>query len=170
MEGERMRERDGDAESGREALEIYAAAKSRADVEAALAVCSDDFYLETIPFQLTARGREQSRLALQAFFAAFPDYDVTIDGTAEGSGAISCWGTVRATMKGDLLGQRATGRSFELPMACVFELDGDLLAGERFFFDLNQMCEQLGLATEALAADLRRTRELLEESRPKEAV
>lgn len=156
--------------SGREAVEIYAAAKSRADVEGALAVCSDDFLLETVAFQLTARGREESRLALQAFFAAFPDYDVTLEGMATGDAAISCWGVVRATMAGDLLGQKATGRAFELPMACVFELDGDLLAGERFFFDLNQMCEQLGLETEAVAADFRQARELLESSRLKETV
>ncbi len=37
----------------------------------------------------------------------------------------------------------------------MFALRDGLLAGERFFFDLNAMCEQLGLAVERVAAELR---------------
>ena len=91
-----------------------------------------------------ASGRHEWRL--EAFFAAFPDYDVTLDGLLEGEREVAAWGVVRATMRGDLLSQTATGRAFELPMSCVFTLDGGRLAGESFFFDLNQMCEQLGLS------------------------
>ena len=151
------------------AVQEYAAAKSRADVEAALAVCTEDFVLETVPLQLTAVGKQEARMALGAFFTAFPDYDVSLDGQAEGDGAVAAWGVVRATMWGDLLGQKATGRSFELPMSCVFTVDGGRLAGESFFFDLNQMCEQLGLDTGAVAADLRQARRTLETTRLKEA-
>jgi steroid delta-isomerase-like uncharacterized protein len=151
------------------AVQEYAAAKSRADVEAALAVCTEDFVLETVPFQLTALGKHEARMALSAFFSAFPDYEVTLDGQAQGDGAVAAWGVVRATMWGDLLGQKATGRSFELPMSCVFTIDGGRLASESFFFDLNQMCEQLGLETDAVAADLRRARRLIETNRLKEA-
>src|SRR5688572_6849782 len=110
------------------AVQEYAAAKSRADVEAALAVCTEDFVLETVPFQLTALGKPEARMALGAFFTAFPDYEVTLDGQIEGDGAVAAWGVVRATMWGDLLSQRATGRGFELPMSCVFKLDGGRLA------------------------------------------
>jgi steroid delta-isomerase-like uncharacterized protein len=151
------------------AIQEYAAAKSRADVDAALAVCTEAFVLETVPFQLTARGKSEARMALGAFFVAFPDYEVTLDGRLEGEDHVAAWGVVRATMWGDLLGQRATGRAFELPMSCIFKLDGERLAGESFFFDLNQMCEQLGLDTGAVAADLRQARRMLDTTRLKEA-
>jgi steroid delta-isomerase-like uncharacterized protein len=150
-------------------VQDYAAAKSRADVEAALALCTEEFTLETVPFQLTARGKDEARIALGAFFVAFPDYEVTLDGLIEADGEVAAWGVVRATMWGDLLGQKATGRPFELPMSCVFKLDGGRLASESFYFDLNQMCEQLGLSTEAVAADLRQARRALETNRLKEA-
>lgn len=150
-------------------VQQYATAKSRADAEAALAVCSEGFRLETVPFQLTAEGKHEVRMALAAFFSAFPDYDVTLEGLAESGDGVAAWGVVRATMWGDLLGQKATGRGFQLPMSCVFTLDGDRLASESFFFDLNQMCEQLGLSTEAVAADLRAARRALETNRLKEA-
>jgi steroid delta-isomerase-like uncharacterized protein len=149
-------------------VQEYASAKSRADVDAALAVCTDDFRLDTVPFQLVADGKNESRVALEAFFVAFPDYDVTLDGLIEGEAEVAAWGVVRATMRGDLLGQNATGRAFELPMSCVFTLDGGRLASETFYFDLNQMCEQLGLSTEAVAADFRAARLALETARLEE--
>jgi steroid delta-isomerase-like uncharacterized protein len=150
-------------------VQEYAEAKSRADVEAALAVCTEGFVLETVPFQLTAVGKHEARMALGAFFTAFPDYEVTLDGLLEGDGKAVAWGVVRATMWGDLLSQAATGRAFELPMSCVFRLEGGRLASESFLFDLNQMCEQLGLDTGAVAADLRHARRALETTRLKEA-
>lgn len=151
-------------------VEQYAAAKSRADVEAALALCTESFRLETVPFQITAEGKQEARMALQAFFAAFPDYAVVLDGLAESGDAAAAWGVVSATMTGDLLGRRATGRAFELPMSCVFMLDDEgRLASESFFFDLNQMCEQLGLSTDAVAADLRGARRALQANRLEEA-
>ena len=150
-------------------VQEYANAKSRADVDAALAVCTEGFVLETVPFQLTAVGKQEARMALGAFFSAFPDYEVTLEGLIEGDGEVAAWGVVRATMWGDLLSQKATGRGFELPMTCIFKLAGDRLAGESFFFDLNQMCEQLGLETAAVAADLRQARRTLETTRLKEA-
>src|SRR5688572_20277841 len=106
----------------------YAAAKSNADVEAALAVCTDGFRLETVPFQLTAEGKHEARAALGAFFHAFPDYEVTLEGTADSADGAAAWGTIRATMWGDFLNQKATGRGFELPMMCVFAVEGGRIA------------------------------------------
>ncbi|WP_222426791.1 hypothetical protein [Amycolatopsis rhizosphaerae] len=39
-----------------------------------------------------------------------------------------------------------------MPFACHWRVRDGLIAQERFFFDFNQMCEQLGLPTEAAAA------------------
>lgn len=147
--------------TGAEAVARYAAAKSRQDVEAALAYCHADFVLDTIPFGIRGHGKEECAGQLGLFFATFPDYAVSIDGQAESPGAVTVWGTVRATMRGPFGRFAPTGRAFALPFACVFPLRDGLLAGERFFFDLNMMCEQLGLPVEQVAAELRSVREAL---------
>jgi ketosteroid isomerase-like protein len=141
-----------------DAVARYAAAKSRQDIAAALACCTDDFVLETIPFGTRANGTAEAALQLGVFFAAFPDYRVTVDGQAAGPDAVAAWGTVRATMRGPFGSFAPTGRAFALPFACVFPLRAGLLAGERFFFDLDAMCEQLGLSTSAVTAELRALR------------
>src|SRR3712207_1410830 len=89
-------------------VETYAGAKSRADVDDALALCTESFELETVAFGLTVRGQGQARMALNEWFTTFPDYEAALDGVIEGDGAVAAWGTLRATMWGDMLGQRAT--------------------------------------------------------------
>jgi steroid delta-isomerase-like uncharacterized protein len=135
----------------------YAAAKSRQDVEAALALCTEDFVLDTVAFGIRGVGSADVAAQLGLFFATFPDYGVTIEGQAvsEDAAAVICWGTWRATMRGSFGALSATGRACVLPFACVFELAGSRLAAERFFFDLGTMCQQLGLPLDAVAGQLR---------------
>jgi steroid delta-isomerase-like uncharacterized protein len=132
----------------------YAEAKSRADVETALQHCSDDLVVETVPFQISIAGREANRAAFEAFFGVFPDYDVELDATTGAGELLAGWGTLRATMAGSIGRVDATGRRFELPFACVWHVRDGLLAHERFFFDLHQMCEQLGLDAAAVLAEI----------------
>jgi steroid delta-isomerase-like uncharacterized protein len=134
----------------------YAEAKSRADVDEALRWCSDDVVVHTIPFQVVVTGKAANRASFTAFFSVFPDYDVELDGmTGEGE-RLAGWGTLRATMRGPIGRVGASGKSFELPFACVWKVTDGLLAEERFFFDLHQMCEQLGLETAAVMREVRR--------------
>lgn len=133
----------------------YAAAKSRQDAAAALACCTDDFVLETIPFGTRSHGKAETAAHLAVFFAAFPDYRAVVEGQAAGPGAVAAWGTVSATLRGAFGTLPPTGRSFALPFTCVFPLRDGLLAGERFFFDLAAMCDQLGVSIDAVRAELR---------------
>ena len=137
-----------------EVVAAYAAAKSRADVEEALRHCTDDLVIETVPFQLSIAGRDANRVALEAFFGVFPDYDVELDATTGAGELLTGWGTLRATMAGSIGSLEATGRRFELPFACVWHVRDGLLAHERFFFDLHQMCEQLGIEAAAVLAEI----------------
>ena len=139
----------------------YAAAKSRQDVDAALALCDEDFVLETVPFGIHGRGKSEVAAQLQMFFTTFPDYEATLEGCVAGGSVVATWGTIRATMRGPFGSFAPTGRAFALPFSCVFPLSEGLLAGERFFFDLNAMCEQLGLPVERVAAELRAFREAI---------
>ncbi len=144
-----------DAAIGRSLVRCYGAAKSRQDVAAALALCSEDFSIDSVAFGIASKDRKQTEQQLELFFRTFPDYAVTLEGFATGPGSVACWGRARMTFAGDFLGQRATGKSADLPVFCVFACDGGVLRSERFFFDLASLCEQIGVPVAGLCAALR---------------
>ena len=133
----------------------YAAAKSRADAEEALRHCTDDLLVETVAFQTAVAGKEANRASFAAFFAVFPDYDAELEATVGKGELRASWGTLRATMRGPIGRIAPTGRRFELPFASVWRVNDDLIAFERFFFDLHQMCEQLELDSAAVLTEIR---------------
>ncbi len=148
-----------EAAMGRSLVRCYGGAKSEQDTDAALAVCDPGFSIDTVAFGLRSRDREDTRSQLAAFFFSFPDYRVTLDGFATSPGIVTCWGHARMTFRGDFLGHRATGRSADLPIFCVFEVGGGTIASERFFFDMASLCEQIDVPVAALSAGLRTIRE-----------
>ncbi|MEV0344722.1 ester cyclase [Nonomuraea sp. NPDC050680] len=143
-------------------VRAYARAKSRADLPAALACCRRDVVFETIAFQAVATGLDEVARQNTAFLRTFPDYGVELEYLVEASELVVGAGTVRATMMQKLVGIEPTGRSFALPFACHWTVRDGLIAHERFFFDFHQMCEQLGLPTEAAAAKFAAWRERAE--------
>jgi hypothetical protein len=128
----------------------YAGAKSEQDVGAALALCSEDFVLETVPLGIATRDRKDAERQLTVFFAAFRDYTVTLEGVATGNSVVTGWGRARLSFQGPFAGQAATGRTAELPIFCVFSSAYGRLRGERFFFDLASLCDQVGLSIPAV--------------------
>jgi hypothetical protein len=144
--------RDLEAAIARSLVRGYASAKSSQDVGAALAVCSPDFVLETVSLGLASRGRQETAGQLALFFTAFPDYRVELEGMATGESAVTCWGRARLSWLGPFAGRPPSGRSAELPIFCVFPFGTGSLTGERFFFDLASLCEQIGLPIDALRA------------------
>jgi ketosteroid isomerase-like protein len=143
------------ASQAAEVVTAYAAAKSRADVDEALRHCSDDLLVQTVPFQITVEGKPANRASFTAFFGVFPDYDVELEAmTGEGEW-LAGWGTLRATMRGPIARVKPTDCRFELPFACIWRVADGLLAEERFFFDMHQMCEQLGIDADAVLAATR---------------
>ena len=130
----------------------YAAAKSRQDVDAALALCSDEFELETVALGTRAVGSAAARAHLGLFFLAFPDYRVRLDGLAAGDGALCAWGQARMTFAGPIAEIPPTGRTAQLPVSCVFTFAGERIRSERFFFDLATLCEQTGMPLEPVRA------------------
>lgn len=128
----------------------YAAAKSRQDVEAALAECHPDFAIETIPFATASRDRAETARHLGLFFSVFPDYRAETEGLASGADGVGWWGRIGVTFRGPLLGLAPTGRRAELPAFSAFVFRDGLLLRERFFFDLPALCEGVGLRLDAL--------------------
>ena len=141
--------RDGEAAQLRTLARCYAGAKSEQDVGAALAVCSEDFVLETVPLGLASRDRKEAERLLVLFFEAFPDYAIAAEGIAAENGSVACWGSVRQTFGGPFLGHAPTGRSARHPFVSVFEASNGRLTRERYFFDLASLCEQIGLPLDA---------------------
>ncbi|HTF50776.1 MAG TPA: ester cyclase [Pseudonocardia sp.] len=133
-----------------ELAQALAVAKSRQDVPAAVRLLHQDMLLEAPAFGTTARGPTDNETALTRFFASFPDYHVALEGHAGNGDTLICWGTVRMTMTGDRFGVVPNGTRAELPVFIQFSFKDDLIAGERFFFDLSALCAQSGVSTDAV--------------------
>jgi len=132
----------------------YAAAKSAQDVAGALAVCADHFVLDAPAFGTRSLGKAETAAQLQMFFAAFPDYGVTLDGSLAGDDTVACWGTATMTLGGAFLDIAPTGRTARIPFVSVFTGAGGRLTSERFYFDLAALCTQLGVSTDRMIATL----------------
>ncbi len=127
-----------------------AVAKSRQDVPAALRLLHPEMLLESPALGARACGPAENERALTRFFASFPDYDIALDGHASNGGTLVCWGTARMTMTGDRFGAVPNGRRAELPVFIQFTFKDDLIASERFFLDLSELCAQSGISTDAV--------------------
>jgi hypothetical protein len=58
------------------------------------------------------------------------------------------------TMTGDRFGATPNGRRAEVPVFIQFTFKDDLIAGERFFFDLSALCAQSGVSTDIVRRKL----------------
>jgi hypothetical protein len=142
----------------RSLVESYARAKCRADVAGALAVCAEEFVLDTPSFGIASRDRADTAGHLHAFFAAFPDYGVSVENVAFAADAVACWGTARMTMRGGFLDVAPTNRTATIPFCSTFTFGGDRLASERFFIDLALLCDGIGVPIADLQAALAQIR------------
>ncbi|WP_222853998.1 ester cyclase [Fodinicola acaciae] len=133
-----------------ELAQALAVAKSRGDVSAAVRLMHDDMVLVTPAFGTQASGRAANARVLTGFFSTFPDYDVALEGHASDGETLVCWGRARMTMTGDRFGVVPNGRRVELPVFIQFSFNDDLIAGERFHFDLSELCAQSGVSTDAV--------------------
>ena len=144
-----------------------AAAKSRQDVPAALRLLHPEMLLESPAFGTRACGPAENELALTRFFASFPDYDVALHGHASNGDTLVCWGTARMTMTGDRFGVMPNGRRAELPVFIQFTFKDDLIASERFFFDLSRVVRAIGYLDRRGPAEAVRSRLMTPDPRVK---
>jgi predicted ester cyclase len=134
--------------------QALAVAKGRQDLPAAMKLLHPDMLLETPAFGTSARGIAENEATLKRFFTSFPDYDVVLDGYASNGDALICWGTARMTMTGGRFGVTPNGRRASLPVVIQFAFKDGLIAGERFIFDLSELCAQSGVSTDAVRTTL----------------
>lgn len=138
----------------RSLVESYARAKSSADIAGAMAVCAESFVLDTPAFGIASRNRDETTLNLGAFFQAFPDYGVRVDGVTFGPKTAACWGTARMTLAGPFLNVAPTNRTAEIAFASAYDFVDDRLGREIFFIDLASLCDGIGVSVEEMRAAL----------------
>jgi len=137
-----------------ELAQALAAAKSRQDAPAAMTLFHGDMMLESPAFGTRVQGLTANAQVLTRFFESFPDYNVVLHGHANNEETLICWGIARMTMTGDRFGVVPNGRRAELPVFIQFTFRNDLIASERFFFDLSALCAQSGVSTDAVRRKL----------------
>ena len=132
-------------------LSAYAQAKNNRDVEAALSVCADDCYYESVGLPGRVQGKDALRAFYGAFFSALPDYEGNFVGELLGDDVAVVWGTFGGTTGGDFLGLSVEpGRRVEVPVVFVCTFRDGLLASDTGYFDVATLCEQAGISLGAL--------------------
>lgn len=116
-------------------IKAYSAAKSRQDINAALALCTDGFSLYAEAFGTSAHGQQYVRAQLEIFFNIFPDFNAEIKGFGINEYGAVCWATCQMTMAGRL-GKLSKSRiqTAQIPFMSIFTFSQQKLASERFFF------------------------------------
>lgn len=137
-----------------ELAQQLAVAKSHRDVPAAVPLLHPEMLLESPAFGTKAYGHAENERALTRFFASFPDYDVALHGHVSNDDTLVCWGTARMTMTGDRFGVIPNGNRAELSVFILFTFADELIASERFVFDLSELCAQSGVSTDAVRRTL----------------
>jgi steroid delta-isomerase-like uncharacterized protein len=138
--------------ANRQALDRYVEAKNRRDVEAALAVCTDDYRYESVGLGGPVEGKDAARQFYAGLFAALPDYRGDFDGVVEAGDAIVAWGRFGGTLAGELVGIPVeAGRQLSVPVSFVCTFRDGLLATDTGYFDGATFAAQAGVPLGLLA-------------------
>jgi steroid delta-isomerase-like uncharacterized protein len=88
-------------------------------------------------------GKEAVGELLSGIFKGFPNFTVDVDKTYHSEEAVILEVRMKGTHLGDWAGLKATGRSMDVPVVCIFEFDRDRLTCEKVYFDMSTLVNQL---------------------------
>lgn len=114
------------------------------DIAGLLEDVSDDSIVDSPFAGGTARGKAAIEESYKAFFRAFPDarliwHEQLIDGDQ-----VMMVGRLSGTDRGGFMGLTPTGRSFDIPIASLYELKDGLIIHERRIYDFTGLLVQVG--------------------------
>jgi steroid delta-isomerase-like uncharacterized protein len=89
-------------------------------------------------------GEGSVRELMTGLFEGFPDFHVDVLSIRHTDDAVIVEEIMGGTHDGPWAGVPATGKTMQVPCACVFEFDGDRLTCEKVYFDLATILRQLG--------------------------
>jgi steroid delta-isomerase-like uncharacterized protein len=117
-------------------------AENRHDVAASVATFHMPRY-QVFPMGIIHDGKQAVEELLSGVFIGFPDFKVHIEKIHHSEDAVILEVRMRGTHLGDWAGIKATGRSMDVPVACIFEFDEDRLTCEKVYFDMATLVNQL---------------------------
>ena len=128
-------------------------AKSRQNVEDALRFLHPDMVLHSPAWGVVARGIAENRQVLTHFFASYPDYSVSFEGSVTDAETLFGWGTASMTMAAtapDARGMTPNGRRITLPVTIRMTFRDGLIASEHFHCDLAQIAARSGISIDGM--------------------
>jgi steroid delta-isomerase-like uncharacterized protein len=117
-------------------------AENRHDVAASVGTFHMPRY-QVFPMGIIHDGKQAVEELLSGVFSGFPDFKVHIDKTHHSEDAVILEVRMTGTHLGDWAGIKATGRSMDVPVACIFEFNEDKLLCEKVYFDMATLVNQL---------------------------
>lgn len=117
-------------------------AENRHDVVASVATFHKPRY-QVFPMGRIHDGAKEVGELLSGMFNGFPDFTVEIVKTHHSDDAVILEVNMKGTHSGDWGGLKPTGKKMNLPVACIFEFDGDKLLCEKVYFDMATLMNQL---------------------------
>ena len=113
----------------------YAESKNRRDIDAALMLCSDRMILHSASLDMvsTFRGHKAIQAGMLRFYKLFSEYSGETHTRWQAEIALVSKGEVTLRVNPDLLADPSTSISVVAPFLAVFEFDGDMIAGERYY-------------------------------------
>jgi steroid delta-isomerase-like uncharacterized protein len=129
------------------AVDQWAEGWSNHDMERVASVFTDDCIYEDVALGVINRGRDELVAFGNGFIEGVPDLRVQITSRfATGDMAATEW-KMSGTHTGNLPGMPATGKTFSLRGASVFQIRGDRLVRCSDYWDLATFQKQLGFTS-----------------------
>jgi len=120
-------------------------AENRRSIERLLDTLCDDPVYTMMATGQAFRGKDGVAAFYAGLFEAFPDADFDLKTVFVGEEGVVEESVLTGTHQGEWLGLPPTGKPIKLPLTIVFPMqDGEIL-GERLYFDLKTLLQQLGL-------------------------
>lgn len=119
-------------------------AENKQDMEGTLATLHPDCVFEDLPLNKTFRGIDGARDYYRELWAAF---DVTVEGRQRHwsmEGNLIAETTFVGPQRSEFLGVPARGQIIRLPLVVIVTFKDGLMLGERFYYDLNMLMQQVG--------------------------
>ncbi|OBI63244.1 ester cyclase [Mycobacterium sp. E796] len=123
----------------------HAGAENRHDIEATIATFHHPRY--EVNGQ-ASDGESAVRELLQGLMTALPDLHAEVGRLRHADDAVFGETVITGTHLGPWAGIPATGRRVEIPVAGIFEFDGDKLLCEKVYMDFATLLTQIGVLPE----------------------
>ncbi len=116
------------------------------DLEGVLRTFGETARYDDEPWDEHYSGPDGVRQFYQQLLKALPDLEIAVQRRHVAEDAVLVEVIIRGTHLGAWRGLPATGRRVEFPLCGVYTFDaGDLLAGERIYYDRGSVLRQLGV-------------------------